>query len=88
MGWEVDADALTRLLMVAREYTDAAALHRRERRRLRRPAVARRARRGLDRVAYLRAHLAGLHRAIADGVDVRGYCVWSLLDNFEWEHGL
>ena len=39
------------------------------------------------RVAYLQGHLAALARAIADGVDVRRYHVWSLLDNFEWEHG-
>ena len=40
-----------------------------------------------ERVAYLRDHLAALSRAIADGVDVRRYYAWSLLDNFEWEHG-
>jgi len=40
-----------------------------------------------ERVAYLRAHLAALHRAIADGVPVRGYFAWSLLDNFEWAFG-
>ena len=40
-----------------------------------------------ERVAYLRDHLAALRRAIADGVDVRRYFAWSLLDNFEWEHG-
>ncbi|WP_017590123.1 GH1 family beta-glucosidase [Nocardiopsis ganjiahuensis] len=40
-----------------------------------------------DRVAYLRAHLAALGRAIEAGVDVRGYFVWSLLDNFEWAYG-
>jgi beta-glucosidase len=39
------------------------------------------------RVQYLQGHLAALGRAIADGVDVRRYYVWSLLDNFEWEHG-
>ncbi len=40
-----------------------------------------------QRVAYLRSHLAALHDAIAAGVDVRGYFVWSLLDNLEWAHG-
>ncbi|MBL1068736.1 GH1 family beta-glucosidase [Streptomyces sp. 7-21] len=40
-----------------------------------------------DRVAYLRDHLAALADAIAAGVDVRGYYVWSLLDNFEWAFG-
>jgi beta-glucosidase len=40
-----------------------------------------------ERTAYLQGHLAALARAIADGADVRRYCVWSLLDNFEWEEG-
>ena len=39
------------------------------------------------RVDYLRKHLAAVHAAIAGGVDVRGYFVWSLLDNFEWSAG-
>ncbi|MFJ9428697.1 GH1 family beta-glucosidase [Streptomyces sp. NPDC101490] len=40
-----------------------------------------------ERVAYLRAHLTAVHRALADGADVRGYFLWSLLDNFEWAYG-
>lgn len=39
------------------------------------------------RVAYLREHLRAVRRAIAAGCDVRGYFVWSLLDNLEWAHG-
>ncbi|WP_337845222.1 GH1 family beta-glucosidase [Thermus sp.] len=39
------------------------------------------------RVAYLEAHLEAAFRARAEGVDLRGYFVWSLLDNFEWAHG-
>jgi len=39
------------------------------------------------RVAYLRSHLRAAHAAIAAGVDLRGYFVWSLLDNFEWRYG-
>ena len=39
------------------------------------------------RVDYLRTHLTALHAAMAQGVDVRGYFVWSLLDNFEWAQG-
>ncbi|HSC49265.1 MAG TPA: GH1 family beta-glucosidase [Gaiellaceae bacterium] len=40
-----------------------------------------------ERVEYLRGHIAAVERAVDEGVDVRGYYVWSLLDNFEWEHG-
>jgi len=39
------------------------------------------------RVDYYRQALAGLKRAIDDGVDVRGYVAWSLIDNFEWMSG-
>jgi beta-glucosidase len=39
------------------------------------------------RIAYIDEALRGLHRSIADGIDVRGYCQWSLLDNFEWVLG-
>jgi beta-glucosidase len=39
------------------------------------------------RVDYLDAHIAAVARAVRSGVDVRGYFVWSLLDNFEWAEG-
>ncbi|MGH7186741.1 MAG: family 1 glycosylhydrolase, partial [Pseudomonadota bacterium] len=39
------------------------------------------------RVSYLKAHVAALAAAIAQGVDLRGYMVWSLLDNLEWALG-
>lgn len=39
------------------------------------------------RVAFLKRHLAAAARAIAAGVPLRGYFVWSLMDNFEWAHG-
>ena len=40
-----------------------------------------------DRVEYISGALAALREAMDDGVDVRGYFYWSLLDNFEWAHG-
>jgi beta-glucosidase len=39
------------------------------------------------RVRYLRSHIAAMADALERGVDVRGYFVWSLLDNFEWADG-
>src|SRR4051812_26022256 len=40
-----------------------------------------------QRITYLDGHIRALHRAMEAGVDVRGYFVWSLLDNFEWAEG-
>jgi beta-glucosidase len=40
-----------------------------------------------QRIDFTRRYLRELRRAIGDGVDVRGYFHWSLLDNFEWAHG-
>ncbi len=40
-----------------------------------------------QRIEFVRDSLVGLARCIDDGLDVRGYCYWSLLDNFEWALG-
>ena len=40
-----------------------------------------------QRIDFLRRYLRELRRAASDGVDVRGYFAWSLLDNFEWAEG-
>jgi len=39
------------------------------------------------RTKFIKDHLYWTHRAIQEGVDVRGYLYWSLLDNFEWDKG-
>jgi beta-glucosidase len=41
----------------------------------------------VQRQSYLKRHFAACSRAMANGVDVRGYFIWSLLDNFEWAWG-
>ncbi|MGA4842007.1 GH1 family beta-glucosidase [Streptomyces sp. G45] len=82
-GWPVVPDALTELLLTLRErYGDALP-----------PLIITEngcSYDGLDdqaRIAYLDGHVRALHRALESGVDVRGYFVWSLLDNFEWAEG-
>ena len=40
-----------------------------------------------ERVSYLEAHLKAAHRALALGVDLRGYFCWTFTDNFEWAAG-
>jgi beta-glucosidase len=41
----------------------------------------------LDRIMYLRNYLTQLQRTTSEGVPVRGYFLWSLMDNFEWIYG-
>ncbi|KAB1989696.1 GH1 family beta-glucosidase [Streptomyces triticiradicis] len=40
-----------------------------------------------ERITFLDGHVRALHKALEQGVDVRGYFVWSLMDNFEWAEG-
>jgi beta-glucosidase len=88
MGWPVVPEALTELLVgVERDYGNLPLLVTENG-----ASFADRTN-GTDvvedpsRVAYIEGHLDAVEQAIAAGVDVRGYFVWSLLDNFEWEHG-
>ena len=39
------------------------------------------------RVEFIRRALAGVERCVSDGLPVKGYCYWSLMDNFEWQKG-
>jgi beta-glucosidase len=40
-----------------------------------------------DRVMYVRNHLIHAHRAVSEGIPLKGYFLWSLMDNFEWADG-
>jgi beta-glucosidase len=90
MGWPVDASGLGDLLArLWREYRTPMAIT--ENGAAYEDVVeADGAIHDADRLRYLHEHLAALHGAIADGIDgidVRGYYLWSLLDNFEWAWG-
>ena len=62
-------------------------LHHRERNVGERPAAADGTIYDVDRIMYLRNYLTQLQRATSEGVPVRGYFLWSLMDNFEWSDG-
>jgi len=88
MGWGVEPKGLTWILeRVAREYPDVP-LYVCENGAAYRDLVAPD---GTvddpDRIAYLDSHIAAVAAAMETGADVRGYFVWSLLDNFEWAWG-
>jgi beta-glucosidase len=40
-----------------------------------------------DRIMYLRNYITQFHRAVAEGYPLKGYFLWSLMDNFEWADG-
>jgi beta-glucosidase len=88
-GWEVCPAALTGLLRrVAADYGNPPLYITENGAAFYDPPVAADGRiRDPLRVDYLRTHLDAVRAALAAGVDVRGYFVWSLLDNLEWAHG-
>ncbi|WP_432806424.1 glycoside hydrolase family 1 protein [Microbacterium neungamense] len=88
MGWEVQPEGLTRLLRrVADEYAGAVPLYVTENGAAYDDVVEDGRVPDAERTAFLRDHLAATLDAIEQGVDVRGYFAWSLLDNYEWAWG-
>jgi beta-glucosidase len=89
MGWEVFPEALTRVLVWIRDRYGNRPMYITEN-----GAAFQDSAHVADghvddplRVSYFREHLRAAHDAIDQGVDLRGYFAWSLLDNFEWSHG-
>jgi beta-glucosidase len=88
MGWEIYPDGLHDLLVRLRDDYDPPALLVTENGaafadvRVHDASVA-----DPERREYLESHIAAVGRAIEEGVPMKGYFVWSLLDNFEWAYG-
>jgi beta-glucosidase len=88
MGWEIDPDGLRRVLARVRKEYSALPVHITENGAAFDDGPARNGSvQDRERRAYLAGHLDALAAAMREGSDVRGYHVWSLLDNFEWEEG-
>jgi beta-glucosidase len=88
IGWEVYPDGLRELLLrVHREYHPARLYVTENGAAYSTPPDASGRVPDEARVRYLRAHFLAAHRAIAAGVPLHGYFVWSLMDNFEWAYG-
>lgn len=88
-GWEVFPPGLTEtLLWIKRRYGDIPLYITENGAAFFDPPTAKKGRvEDPLRVDYLREHIRAVHEAIRQGVDVRGYMVWSLLDNLEWSLG-
>jgi beta-glucosidase len=88
MGWLVDADGLYDILQEVAKQAPGLPLYITENGRSAEDYVNPHGEvNDLERVRYLHGHLAAAARAVKDGVNLAGYFVWSLLDNFEWAWG-
>lgn len=87
MGWEVYPAGLTELLLRLHRDWRLPPLYVKENGAAFRDALVDGRVHDHERVAYLAAHIAAVGDAMAQGVPMAGYMVWSLLDNFEWASG-
>ena len=88
MDWEIYPEGLYAFLTrTAREYTGDLPLYVTENGLAAPDALTGGAVADDDRIAFLRDHTEAVRRAIAEGAPVKGYMVWSLLDNYEWALG-
>lgn len=82
MSWEVDPEGLAHLLRRTHEEYGPIPLYVTENGAAYPDSLD-----DQDRIGYLEAHIRVCEQAAADGIPVRGYFVWSLMDNFEWSWG-
>jgi beta-glucosidase len=87
MGWNIAPDGLENLLVSLHEAHPGLPLIITENGAAFDDEVVENRVRDVERTDYLRRHFTAAHRAMERGVDLRGYLVWSLLDNFEWGYG-
>ena len=88
MGWEVCAPALRRMLVkINSEYNLPSIIITENGVAFKDEVSADGKVHDLRRIEYLKEHFIQTRLAMLDGVDVRGYMVWALMDNFEWGHG-
>ncbi|MGH8782143.1 GH1 family beta-glucosidase [Paraburkholderia sp.] len=88
MGWEVNPDGLRDLLIGFHQtYDNLPPIYITENGMASDDAVVNCGVDDAQRIAFLKRHLAAVDAAVKAGVDIRGYFVWSLLDNFEWSYG-
>jgi beta-glucosidase len=88
MGWRIEPQSLTELLLrVDRDYPGTPLMITENGAAFADEVGASGVVDDQDRIEYVRDHLAAVHAAIEAGVDLRGYFLWSLMDNFEWAWG-
>jgi beta-glucosidase len=88
MGWPVEPEGLTEILVrIKEEYADLPVYVTENGRAVHDYVDPEGGVDDEERVSYLDAHFRAAHDAIDRGVDLRGYMVWSFLDNFEWAEG-
>jgi len=88
MGWEVYPDGLRDLLIEFKQrYPELPPIYITENGMASDDRVTDGGVRDEQRMRFIGRHLAAVDQAMRQGVDVRGYFVWSLLDNFEWAYG-
>jgi beta-glucosidase len=85
--WEIDPEAFKRLLVRLRREYDAPPIYITENGAMVEDVVEDGAVHDTARQEYVEQHLHAMLDAMAEGVDVRGYFVWSFMDNFEWSYG-
>ena len=88
MGWPVDPEGLTEMLVrIKEEYADLPLYVTENGRAVHDYVDPNGEVKDEDRISYLDAHFRAAHAAMERGADLRGYMVWSFLDNFEWAEG-